>query len=55
MNESSSKNTPPLFEPPQACVNRIIKSVLPENVQVIETFSIKMNLLFIMRPYITGD
>lgn len=25
---------PPEFEPPQACVNRVIKSVLPESVQV---------------------
>ena len=24
----------PEFEPPQACVNRVIKSVLPDNVQI---------------------
>jgi hypothetical protein len=24
----------PEFEPPQACISRIIKNVLPENVQV---------------------
>ena len=29
-----SDNKPPEFEPPQACVNRVIKHVLPDNVQV---------------------
>lgn len=29
-----SDSKPPEFEPPQACVSRIIKSVLPENIQL---------------------
>mmetsp|Transcript_9226 Transcript_9226/g.13858 ORF Transcript_9226/g.13858 Transcript_9226/m.13858 type:complete len:141 (+) Transcript_9226:85-507(+) len=32
MSEKESKT--PEFEPPQACVHRIIKSVLPENAQI---------------------
>ena len=32
--EITSESKAPEFEPPQACVNRVIKAVLPENVQV---------------------
>ena len=32
MTDNTSKV--PEFEPPQACVNRVIKAVLPENVQI---------------------
>mmetsp|Transcript_10100 Transcript_10100/g.15309 ORF Transcript_10100/g.15309 Transcript_10100/m.15309 type:complete len:124 (+) Transcript_10100:173-544(+) len=32
--EPASDSKAPEFEPPQACVNRIIKSVLPENAQI---------------------
>ena len=31
---ASKESKAPEFEPPQACVNRIVKSVLPDNVQV---------------------
>ena len=34
MSEGTGSKTAPEFEPPQACVGRIIKNVLPENVQV---------------------
>jgi DNA polymerase epsilon subunit 3 len=33
-NKSGSTSKTPEFEPPQACVSRIIKNVLPENVQI---------------------
>jgi DNA polymerase epsilon subunit 3 len=33
-NKSGSSSKTPEFEPPQACVSRIIKNVLPDNVQI---------------------
>jgi DNA polymerase epsilon subunit 3 len=32
--EDKSSSKTPEFEPPQACVSRIIKNVLPDNVQI---------------------
>ncbi len=40
---SAAEVKPPEFEPPQACVNRVIKAVLPESVQV--TKDARVNLL----------
>jgi hypothetical protein len=34
----------PEFEPPQACVNRVIKSVLPDNVQVTKDARVRVSL-----------
>jgi DNA polymerase epsilon subunit 3 len=33
-NKAGSSSKTPEFEPPQACVSRIIKNVLPDNVQI---------------------
>jgi hypothetical protein len=35
----------PEFEPPQACVNRVIKSVLPDNVQVTKDARVRWVVL----------
>jgi hypothetical protein len=36
----------PEFEPPQACVNRVIKSVLPDNVQVTKDARVRVSLCY---------
>ena len=34
--EDADTNDTPDFEPPQACIQRVIKSVLPDNAQVMK-------------------
>ena len=38
------------FEPPQACVNRLIKAILPPNVQITKDARVSLPVLYIL-PY----
>ena len=41
---SDSSNLPE-FEPPQACINRILKSVMPDNVQITKDSRVRLDNL----------
>lgn len=47
--EAATDSKLPEFEPPQACVNRLIKSVLPDNVQVTKDARVSLNFKITIR------
>jgi hypothetical protein len=44
MEATASDTKIPEFEPPQACVNRLIKNVLPDNVQVTKDARVSLHV-----------